>query len=278
MSFKNLLVHIDDGKACDLRLDAAFGLARELDAHLTGLYVAPDPYLPGNVRAEVPTEFLSTLQDQLKERLQAAVDLYSRKAEAAGIVPDCRSIHCAGAGIPEVVALHARYVDLTILGQPEPDGPEGIEGPVTESVVLSSGRPALVIPYIGAGASLGKKVMIAWDAGREAARAVADAMPLLQRADSVTVLAINPRHGDHGPQPGADISLHLARHGLKVEAQTLEADDLSVAEALLSRLADEDIDLLVMGAYGHSRLRELVLGGVTREIFRQMTVPALMSH
>lgn len=278
MSFKNLLVHIDDGKACALRLEAAFALARELDAHLTGLYVAPDPYLPGNVRAEVPTNFLSTLQSQLEERLHAAVELYTQKAEKAGISPDCRTAHCAGASIPEVVSLHARYADLTILGQPEPDGPEGVAGPVTESVVLSSGRPALVIPYIGAGKSLGKKVMIAWDAGREAARAVADAMPLLQRAESVSVLAINPRRGDHGPQPGADISLHLARHGLKVEAQSLEAEDLSVAEALLSRMADEDIDLLVMGAYGHSRLRELVLGGVTREIFHQMTVPVLMSH
>jgi nucleotide-binding universal stress UspA family protein len=278
MSFKNLLVHIDDGKACELRLDAAFALAGELDAHLTGLYVAPDPYLPGNVRAEVPASFLSTLQDQLKERLETAVALYTRKAEAAGLTPDCRTAHCAGASLPEVVALHARYADLTILGQPEPDGPEGIDGPVTESVVLSSGRPALIVPYIGAGARFGRRVMIAWDAGREAARAVADAMPLLQRADSVTVLAINPRRGDHGPQPGADISLHLARHGLKVEAQSLEAEDLSVAEALLSRLADEDIDLLVMGAYGHSRIRELVLGGVTREIFRQMTVPVLMSH
>jgi len=278
MSFKNLLVHIDDGKACALRLEAAFALARELDAHLTGLYVAPDPYLPGNVRAEVPTNFLSTLQSQLEERLHAAVELYTQKAEKAGISPDCRTAHCAGASIPEVVSLHARYADLTILGQPEPDGPEGVAGPVTESVVLSSGRPALVIPYIGAGKSLGKKVMIAWDAGREAARAVADAMPLLQRAESVSVLAINPRRGDHGPQPGADISLHLARHGLKVEAQSLEAEDLSVAEALLSRMADEDVDLLVMGAYGHSRLRELVLGGVTREIFHQMTVPVLMSH
>lgn len=278
MSFKNLLVHIDDGKACALRLETAFALARELDAHLTGLYVAPDPYLPGNVRAEVPTNFLSTLQSQLEERLHAAVELYTQKAEKAGISPDCRTAHCAGASIPEVVSLHARYADLTILGQPEPDGPEGVAGPVTESVVLSSGRPALVIPYIGAGKSLGKKVMVAWDAGREAARAVADAMPLLQRAESVSVLAINPRRGDHGPQPGADISLHLARHGLKVEAQSLAAEDLSVAEALLSRMADEDVDLLVMGAYGHSRLRELVLGGVTREIFHQMTVPVLMSH
>jgi nucleotide-binding universal stress UspA family protein len=120
--------------------------------------------------------------------------------------------------------------------------------------------------------------MIAWDAGREAARAVHDALPVLERAKSVVVLVINPRRGNHGAEPGADIALHLARHGIKVEAQNTEVKDLSVADALLSRLADQGIDLLVMGAYGHSRLRELVVGGVTRQLFQQMTVPVLMSH
>ena len=140
-----------------------------------------------------------------------------------------------------------------------------------------------MVPYIGAGERLGTRVMVAWDGGREAARAVGDALPLLARAESVAVLVINPSQDGHGEQPGADIALHLARHGITVEAQHLEAQhleaqDLSVGDALLSRLADQDIDLLVMGAYGHSRLRELVLGGVTRKIFQQMTVPVLMSH
>ena len=135
-----------------------------------------------------------------------------------------------------------------------------------------------MLPYIGAGERLGTRVMVAWDGGRQAARAVGDALPLLERAHSAVVLVINPRRGAHGERPGADITLHLARHGVTVEAQHLEAEDLTVGDALLSRLADQDIDLLVMGAYGHSRLRELVPGGVTRQIFQQMTVPVFMSH
>ncbi len=165
---------------------------------------------------------------------------------------------------------------MVVLAQPDHSGE--LESHIAEDVVLSSGRPALVVPYIGAAKTIGERVMVAWDASREAARAVHDALPVLERAKSAVVLVINPHRGNHGAEPGADIALHLARHGVEVEAQHLEVNDLSVADALLSRLADNGIDLLVMGAYGHSRLRELVLGGVTRQIFQEMTVPVLMSH
>ena len=177
-----------------------------------------------------------------------------------------------------MVALHARYADLVVLGQPDSENGGEVDAQVPEDVVLSAGRPALVVPYIGAGEEIGKRVLIAWDGGREAARAVNDALPLLEKAEFVAVLVVNPSQGAHGEEPGADIALHLARHGIAVEAQHIEVRDLSTGNALLSRLADEAIDLLVMGAYGHSRLREMVLGGVTREVFQQMTVPVLMSH
>jgi nucleotide-binding universal stress UspA family protein len=278
MAYKNLLVHIDDSKVCAARLEAAIALARAHDSHLTGLYIAADPLLPGNLGAEVPAKFLDALQAQLAERIEAARTGFTAAVERAGLTADCRTTHCSSSRVAEVIALHARYADLVVLGQPEPEGQREVDAQVPENVVLAAGRPALVVPYIGAGESFGARVMVAWDGGREAARAVNDALPLLERADSVVVLVINPRRGEHGEQPGADIALHLARHGISVEAQHLEAEDLSVGDALLSRLADQDIDLLVMGAYGHSRLRELVLGGVTRQIFQQMTVPVFMSH
>jgi nucleotide-binding universal stress UspA family protein len=147
-------------------------------------------------------------------------------------------------------------------------------------LVTSAGRPALVIPYIGAPEPFGRTVTIAWDAGREAARAVADAMPLLEKAEKVHLLTVNPRFGisGHGEEPGADIALHLARHGIQAEVNHSHARDMEVGDLVLSWLADSSSDLLVMGAYGHSRLRELVLGGVTRRLLDSMTVPVLMSH
>ena len=164
------------------------------------------------------------------------------------------------------------------MGQDGPNGSANGVGHLAEEVVLTSGKPILVIPYIGAGKAMGKRVLVAWDASREAARAVADAMPMLEQADEVMVLAVNPGNGAHGAEPGADIALHLARHGIKAEAQHIEAHDISVADVLLSRVADLSVDLIVMGAYGHSRLREIILGGVTRQVFEQMTVPVLMTH
>jgi nucleotide-binding universal stress UspA family protein len=276
MVYKNLLVHIDDGKACAGRIQAAIALSQAHGAHLTGLYVATHPVLSGNIYAEIPAQFLTILKDQLTERIEAAEARFIEVVERAGLSAEYRSAHRPGTRIAEVIGLHARYTDLVVLGQPEHG--EEPENHIAEDVVLSSGRPALVVPYIGAGKTMGERVMIAWDAGREAARAVHDALPVLERAKSVVVLVINPRRGIHGAEPGADIALHLARHGIKVEAQNIEVKDISVADALLSRLADQGIDFLVMGAYGHSRLRDFVLGGVTRQLFQQMTVPVLMSH
>ena len=147
-------------------------------------------------------------------------------------------------------------------------------------MTLVSGRPILVVPNVGNFADLGRRVVIGWNASREAARAVNDAMPLLTAAETVTVLTIDPREGPraHGELPGADISLHLARHGVKAEIERTASADLPVGEVLLSRVADLGADLLVMGAYGHSRARELLLGGATRSLLRSMTLPVLMSH
>jgi nucleotide-binding universal stress UspA family protein len=138
----------------------------------------------------------------------------------------------------------------------------------------------LVVPHDWAPRALGERVLIAWDASREAARAVSDALPLLQRAASVLVVSVNPKSTPlgHGELPGADMALHLARHNIHVEVQSVETDRMDVADALLSFAADRGCDLLVMGAYAHSRVRELVLGGATRTILKSMTLPVLMAH
>jgi nucleotide-binding universal stress UspA family protein len=152
--------------------------------------------------------------------------------------------------------------------------------PHPERVTLASGRPILVVPYAGHFATLGQRVLVGWDASREATRAVGDAMPLLAAAEQVTVLAIDPQAGPggHGELPGADISLHLARHGVKAVIERTVSADVPIGDVLLSRAADLGADLLVMGAYGHSRARELLLGGATRTVLGSMTLPVLMSH
>jgi nucleotide-binding universal stress UspA family protein len=180
-----------------------------------------------------------------------------------------------------VASLHARYVDLTVIGQTDPDDiPLGNAQDLPERLILGAGRPALVVPYAGRFATIGESVLLAWNASREATRAANDALPLLQRASRVTVLSVNPRRGPggHGAIPGADIALHLARHGVRSEAASITTDEVAIDDMLLSQAADSGADLIVMGAYGHSRLGELVLGGATRHILRQITVPVFMSH
>jgi len=278
MAFKNLLVHIDDTKACDRRVAAAMALAQSHDAHLTGLYIGGVMRLPTYVDAELPREVIEDQQKRLAARAEAVRSRFTQAAERNGLVADCRVETDSFESAPSILARHARYADMTIVGQPNPDE-GGMPGPdVVESAFLSSGRPALVVPYIGAPAAIGKRVLIAWDAGREAARAVNDALPFLEKAKPVIVLAVNPDDGSHGEQPGADIALHLARHGITVECKATYADDISVGDTILSRAADESVDLIVMGGYGHSRLREMVLGGVTRHMLEHMTVPVFMSH
>jgi nucleotide-binding universal stress UspA family protein len=179
------------------------------------------------------------------------------------------------------LTLHGRYVDLVIVGQRDPSGEDASDDPtVPDHLILSLGRPVLVIPYSGSFPEVGKTVLVSWDASRLATRAVNDALPLLLGAKRVCVLAVNPHGGEdgHGQIPSADICLHLARHGVKAEAEHLYADDIDVGDVLLDRAADIGADLIVSGAYGHARWRELVLGGVTRHLLRHMTVPVLMTH
>jgi nucleotide-binding universal stress UspA family protein len=176
--------------------------------------------------------------------------------------------------------LHARYADLVIAGQVDPRDPEWADLRLPERVVLESGRPVMVIPFIGAPQPIGKRIMVAWNASREAVRAVNDALPLLVDADTVEVLAINPPVGEAGDGdiPCADICLHLARHGINAIAESMQAEDIQVGDLLLSRAVDRGVDLIVMGAYGHSRFREIVLSGVSRRLFKHMTTPVLFSH
>lgn len=279
MAFKNLLVHLDPSKSSLKRADAAIALAVRHGAHLTALAATPAPSLPSYVEAQIPASILEQAHQSLAADLAKITDAFTTRAAAAGIGYEVRR-EVTREPLAELIARHARYADLLIMGQSDPDDPLTGAPELAEDVILGGGRPVLMVPYIGAMQPPGRKVVVAWDAGREAARAVNDAMPMLETAEQVIVLIVNPKRGPggHGAEPGADIATHLARHGVKVEVKVYTQRDLTVSDVLLARIADEGVDMVVLGGYGHARLRELVLGGVTRDMLRVMTVPLFMSH
>jgi nucleotide-binding universal stress UspA family protein len=282
--FKDLLVVVDNSKNCATRLDVAVHVASRFGAHLTGLFVTEPPHFPvwaqseGEVYVRPPTEYVERQRQAWRDAALRAQQLFRARAHVAGIATEWRERE---GDVAEIASLHARYTDMVIVGQMEPVlHAVHPTRPLPERLLLGVGRPILVVPYVGAFKTVGERVLVAWNASREATRAVNDALPILQQASQVTVLAINPRGGvsGDGDVPGADLALHLSRHGVKAEASWIQADDIDVASMLLSRASDFQADLLVMGGYGHSRVREVVLGGATRETLQTMTVPTLMSH
>jgi nucleotide-binding universal stress UspA family protein len=278
MTYKTILVHVDNGARAPVRIGVAGALARRFDAHLIGLHALTVVKLPGYARVAV--EGGTRLEEyQAKLAVDAAREakqVFERGVSAAGIAKS--EWRESRADAAESVPLHARYADLVVVGQPNATDAGAVEPDFAERLLLAAGRPLLVVPYAGDFTEVGRRAIVAWNASREAARAVTDAVPLLREAKTVQLVAFNPDAAVHGDVPGADIGLFLARHGIKVTVSQQTADDVDVGNQLLSRAADLDADLIVMGGYGHSRLKELVLGGVTRTLLESMTVPVLMSH
>lgn len=276
MSYKTILVHVDTGKRCAARVEVAIGLALSHDAHLVALHALPRFEPPGYVIAEMGPAILDS------QRLVAATEMARTEAEfnkqvlAAGLTNT--EWRTAIDDPVEAMTLHARYADLVVIGQTDLSGRSQVPSDFPQRLVLAAGRPVLILPSVGRIATLGKRILVAWGPSREAARALTDAIPLMRLADSVQVIVVNPRGDEHGPVAGADIGLYLARHGVRVEVKTDHGAEIDVGNELLSRAADLDADLIVMGGYGHSRLQEWVLGGTTRTMLESMTTPVLMSH
>jgi len=278
MSYKTLLVHLDTSERAQTRVDIALRLARAFDAHVTGMFATfvLDPrsfYLTAGA-----SEYLA-LQRQTRDEQRGAIErLFRAELTRAGVEGEW----IAPDEYADEAVIHAsRGADLVIAGQTDPEAPEASVGSrFPEDLVMMSGRPVLIVPYAGRCEPPGERVLVAWDGSREAARAVHDALPFLLRAARVSVVRVRTA-GAPAPRrrPGIDIVDALARHGLHVDTAGVVSDaDETVGTALLSYAADAGYDLVVMGAYGHRRWQERILGGVTRTMFESMTVPVLMSH
>ncbi len=275
MAYHTLLVHLDSGPTCASRIEIALRLAREHGSHLIGLAPTGQVQIPIDIASSLlEPGYLVASQHFLRERATLVCEEFEAQAAAA----DLSSFESRLDEVDHAASViaHARGADLVVVAQTDPDAPLGmVNRDLPELAVLGSGRPVLVVPYAGQFKTLGHRVLAAWNDSRESARAFGDALPMLQRAQKVTVMA---QHAPDAPVPALHhLEAWLARHGVKT-VFAHEASELEVGDLLLSRAADLDVDLIVMGCYGHSRLSERVLGGATRSLLKQMTVPVLMAH
>lgn len=276
--YSNLLVHIPTEHSPRPAIDGSISLATTCGAALEAIAIGYEsvndvPFVAEGGVAMAP--LFEAQHQRALERAQAALAVFEFEAKAAKITYRSRAIGGSFADAADILGATARLSDLTIVSQPEPTD-SVLDNMMPQEMLFRSGGPVLVVPYTFRGALNTRHIGILWDGGRLAARALRDAMPLISKADALTVLTINE---PVSAEASADrLVACLAKRGLPAKTISLQADQSDIQPTILSVAADERFDLLVMGGYGHSRLQEVVLGGVTREMFRSMTVPTLMSH
>jgi nucleotide-binding universal stress UspA family protein len=278
MSYKTILVHCDASPRLSHRLEVAVDLALRFGAHLVGFHVQVPMEVPAFSAGVIPTlDLFAAYEAVAKAGHDTAAAAFEKSIKGSHLSTEWR---VAKGYHEEELVIQARYADLLILGQTEPEEETFTPGDLPETVAISSGSATLVVPYIGIRRKLGKSIMLCWNASRESARATAMALPFFVSAEKVIVLIVdtNQLGSGHGPEPGADVAAWLARHGINVTVQREVAAHIDVGDVILSRAADHDIDLIVMGLYGHSRAREVILGGASRTLLSSMTVPVLMAH
>jgi nucleotide-binding universal stress UspA family protein len=273
---KDVLVNLSAAAKHDAAAGYAIGFAEIFGAHVTATAFAYEPVAVATVMGGMPSDYMDAQRIESERAAGTAKERFEQAATQAGIGFDAHVFSTSIAGAADQFGRMARRFDLSIVMQAEAEI-GGAEDIIAEAALFQSGRPAIVVPYIHRGGQKFDRVMLCWDAGRMAARAIGDALPVLARAKQVDVVMVTGEEGKRDVIPGADIGQHLARHGLTVDVKRIVAQG-DVAGTLLSYAADSGADMIVMGGYGHSRLREFILGGVTRKLLASMTVPCLMSH
>ncbi|MBE1202801.1 universal stress protein [Aminobacter carboxidus] len=278
MPFKTILTVTGTHRG-DNDIKLATKLCEEVGAHLSVLAVAlaaPPPI--GDYAAPISDTWMEERRadlEQLEKRTAAVSHLLASSAISADITNAYAEIGWAD----EIIGRRARYADLTLIG-PELLSDGTLKDKTIEGALFSSGKPMLLVPEGSKPTLQPRKVMIAWDSRVEASRAVREAIHMLTAADDVRLILVDPVEGEshQGAEPGADVATYLARHGAKVMVERLPSSGQSVAEVLKRHAADMSADLVVMGAYGHSRLRERLFGGVTKSILNDLSMPVFMAH
>lgn len=275
---KDITVNLEHQVARDPARDFAISIAEVCDTHLAGVAFAYTPEFPGYVMMEIPPDIVAQMIAESEKSAMAAIERFDAAAKRSLISAEHRLLRTRGAEAPTILATLARRFDLSVFMQSEPGRVDNDD--MIETALFQSGRPLIVVPYIQKDGLKLDRVVCCWDGSRAAARAFNDALPLLTRANTVDLLIVlnEKTNSDNREIRGVEIATHLARHDVKVQLQTVPAADIDVTNAILSYVADNSGTLIVMGGYGHARLREVILGGVTREMLKSMTVPVFMSH
>jgi nucleotide-binding universal stress UspA family protein len=277
--YKSLLVNIPTERSPRPVIDGAISLASQCQAHLDAVsvgYESASMPLVAEGGAAVASIFEAERALAL-ERAQAALAVFEAEARNAGLACNCRAIGALPGEAAAIVGATARLYDLAVVAQPEFER-DTFDNTLTQEILFQSGGPVLFMPYTFHGAFQAKRIGICWDGSRLAARAMRDAMPFLERAEAITILTINEASAVPDEASAAHLVQSLSRLGVPTQIAGLKTEKANIQSSILSLAADESLNLLVMGGYGHSRLKETVFGGVTRDMLHSMTVPTLMSH
>lgn len=281
MSWKDILVIVAEAEADEAAIAAGEALAKQCKGcHLSAAFLTPLPDEPLAYEPTVVAGVWAELLGRARQEAQAERLKVEARLKQAGGPFELRDAEALSRDLGRVAAVHARYSDVAILTRPTDGSGADLREEIIEGVLFHSGRPALIVPPTWKADTIGKRVVVAWDASREATRALSEADALLEFADKVTVVTVDakPKMFGHGDQPGANIAAHLSRRGLETEVHNVDGMGRAPALAILEEAASLNADLVVMGGYAHSRLRDLVFGGATKDMLRAATVPVLMAH
>jgi len=273
---KDIVVNLSSQGPRDFAAEYATSIAAMFGAHITGVSFVYEPVIPDGMLGGVPVDLIELQRQENSKAANDAISRFDAAAKKAGLSAETRLLDATFGGAATRFAQISRRFDLVVVGQAQRErGPA--DDLLIEGALFESGRPLVVVPYIQRRGITLERVLACWDGSRTAARAIGDAMPLLERAKAVEVVIVAEERKSE-EMTGANMNAHLVRHGVAASVKRIAKGDIAIQDALLSYAADSGADFMVMGGYGHSRLREFILGGVTRGILASMTVPVLMSH